>query len=408
MKRIFAIALLLITSACHQTTETPEPTPNPPVSDLSPLEKEVVSADNSFGFKLFSKININEQNKNVFISPFSVSMAFGMVLNGANGATLDSLKQSLDHAGFSMDEINKSYKNISAILTNLDPKVKFQIANSIWYRIGFEVIQKFLDDNRLYFDAEISSLDFNSPSAVQTINNWVNSKTNGKIPTIIDIIPPEMVMYLINAIYFKGTWTYQFDSTNTIDAPFTCADGSTVPSKLMNQKATYAYYANADLQMIDLPYGDRSFSMTIILPKTNVAIDQFAANLTQQQWNLLVEQLDSTEVELYLPKFKLEYEKRLNDELIALGMGIAFSDCADFSHISQSVGLHISEVKHKTFVEVNEEGTEAAAVTSIGVDITGIGPSTPIMFIDHPFIFAIREHQSGTILFIGKIVEPKL
>jgi serine protease inhibitor len=403
--QVFAIIIATIFISCsHQSTE-PSPSPGQPiVRDLTVLEKSVISSDNSFGLKLFSRINTVEQNKNVFISPFSVSMALGMALNGADGSTLDSMKQALEHSNFTMQEINESYKNISTILTHLDSKVVFQIANSIWCRNDFQVIPAFLNDCHEYFDAEAASLDFSSPSAVQTINNWVNSKTNGKIPTILDQIPPEVVMYLINAIYFKGTWTYQFDPAKTTDAVFTPPTGNTVSCRMMNQKTTYAYHATEQAQIIDLPYGNHSFSMTIILPKEGINIDQFAAELTQRQWDTFVNSLDSTEVDLSMPKFKVEYEKTLNDELSAMGMGIAFSDFANFSRIAHA-SLAISEVKHKTFVEVDEEGTEAAAVTSVGITLTAM-PLIPSMHVDRPFIFAIREHQSGTILFIGKIVNP--
>jgi serine protease inhibitor len=408
--RVFIILIIAVVCVgCSRQSTEPSPPPGQPIGgQLNGLEKSVVSSGNTFGFHLFTKVNSTEQNKNVFISPFSVSMAFGMALNGANGQTLDSLKHALGDAGVSLDDINNSYKNISAILTNLDTKIAFQIANSIWYRNGFPVEQKFLDDNKNYLDAEARELDFGQAGAVETINGWVDTKTHGKIPTIIEGIPEYMVMYLINAIYFKGTWTYQFDLQNTKDALFTCANGSAVSCKLMNQEATFAYYGDTAMQVIDLPYGDRFFSMTVILPAAGTSIDQFTSTLTQDQWNTITAHLDSTKVVLSLPKFKLEYKKTLNDELIAMGMGIAFSDQADFTRISQTGGLTISEVLHKTFVEVNEEGTEAAAVTAIGMRTTSAGgdPSPCIMRIDRPFIFAIRERQSGTILFIGKIVNP--
>jgi serine protease inhibitor len=401
---IVLLMSLAVITGCNDTKDNPviPPGGKPGSGNLSILEKSVVSSDNSFGLKLFSRINTSEQNKNVFISPFSVSMALGMALNGADGSTLDSMKQVLEHSGFTMQEINESYKNISEILTHLDSKVVFQIANSIWYRNGFLVMPAFLNNCQDYFDAEAASLDFNSLSAVQTINDWVNSKTNGKISKILDQIPSQTVMYLINAIYFKGAWTYQFDPAKTTDATFTTSMGSAVTCRMMNQKAVYAYNAANQAQIIDLPYGNRLFSMTIILPAIGTNIDQFAAGLTQQQYEALLSSLDSTEVEFSMPKFKVEYEKQLKDELSAMGMGIAFSDYADFSRIANAP-LTISEVKHKTFVEVNEEGTVAAAVTSIGISLTAM-PSYPIMRVDRPFIFVIREHASGTILFIGKIV----
>ncbi|MFZ1976366.1 MAG: serpin family protein [Bacteroidota bacterium] len=372
----------------------------------SAVDKFVVASDNSFGFRLFSQVNMNERNNNVFISPFSVSMAFGMVLNGANGTTLDSLEQSLGDAGLSLEEINNSYKNISSTLANLDASVVFQNANSIWYKTGFSVLQEFINDNKTYFDADVTSLNFSQPSAVSTINNWVNVKTDGKIPTILEKIPSDAVMYLINAIYFKGTWTNLFDPKKTSSAPFTCSDGSIASCSLMYQRVTFAYYADSNMQAIDLPYGNKSFSMTVILPNSGTSIDQFAEGLTQDQWNTITGNMDSSKVDLYIPKFTIEFGKSLNNELKALGMNIAFSKKhANFTRVNPMGGLYIDSVEHKTFLKVDEEGTEAAAVTSIGHGING-GPFFPLMRIDHPFILAIREHQSGTILFIGKIANP--
>lgn len=408
MKREILIPCIIAMAFVGCRNQSTEPLSSKKV-DHTTSEGRIVASANSFGFDLFNKVNNSDPNKNIFISPFSVSMAFGMVLNGAQGPTLDSLEKALGDAGVSLDDINNSYKNISATLTNLDPSVVFEIANSIWYQNGFPVLQTFLDDNKNYFDAEVIALDFTQPSAVQTINGWVNTKTHGKIPTILDEFPPSTMMCLINAIYCKGIWTYQFNPNNTIDTIFFCADGSTSRCQLMQQQATFAYYEDADIQAIDLPYGNRSFSMTVILPSTGTSIDQYAASLTQAKWDGIIAKLDSAEVILSLPKFKLEYGKTLNSELITMGMGIAFGNQADFSRISQQVGLKISEVLHKTFVEVNEEGTEAAAVTAIiFVTTTAYPPVNHIhsMNVNHPFIFGIREHASGTILFIGKILNP--
>jgi len=405
---VLAVFTTIMLGCRTHSTEPLQGQPN--IRNLDKVESTIVSSDNSFGFKLFAQINGSEQNKNVFISPFSVSMAFGMLLNGANGSTLDSLEQVLGDAGMSLNDINNAYKNVSALLTTLDASVTFQNANSIWYNDGFPVLSNFLTVNKNYFDAEVDSLDFTLPSAAQTINSWVNTKTNGKIPTIIDPTkPPSGIMFLINAIYYKGTWTYKFDTSGTKDASFTCADGSIATCKLMSQEDTYAYYEDSSVQAIDLPYGDRSFSMTVVLPAAGISIDQFASALTQAQWNTIINKLDSAKVDLYLPKFTLNFSKSLKDELKALGMGIVFDPSrADLSHISSKVGLVVSDVLHKTYVDVDEEGTEAAAVTAIIFTTAVIGgqPKINIMRIDHPFIFAIREHQSGTVLFIGKVVNP--
>lgn len=406
----FGVLLLVITLGCRDLGTLPD-TQQGQSRPLTSLEKALVASDNAFGFKLFQSVNRDEAGKSVFISPVSVSMALGMTLNGANGTTRDAMAHTLEFGGMSQDDINTSYKSLIAHLIGLDPKVKFQIANSIWYRPDLNVEQSFKEVNKLNFDAEINSIDFSDPSAPKTINGWVDRNTNGKIKEIVpDPIPRELVMYLINAIYFKGTWTYRFDTSQTRNDFFTLADGSRKPCRMMSQGGEFYYYADDQLQAIDMPYGDAGFSATILLPKAGTNIETFVGQLTQQQWNAWIGRLNKTKGDIYLPKFKLEYKKKLNVMLIAMGMSIAFNPgAADFTNIDRRGGLFISEVMHKTFVQVDEEGTEAAAVTSVGISRTSIGPSDNfIMRVDRPFIVVIRERHSGTILFIGKVVEPTL
>lgn len=377
--------------------------------DLKLAEVNLTTANNTFGLKLFKEIVLDEQDKNVFISPLSVSMALGMTYNGAAGTTEEAMRNTLEYGDLTNEEINESYRDLTDMLVNLDPSVQFQIANSIWYRRGFQVEQEFMDINQTYFDAEVSGLNFSLPSALITINNWVNQKTNGKITEIIDEIKPEIVMFLINAIYFKGDWTIQFDTAKTQDGDFYLLDGSKKTVRMMTQKNDFAYYSHEDFQAIDLPYGGQAFSMTIFLPDADVNIDDFIAQINDENLSDWIGCLNEIELYLSMPKFKLEYDLTLNDVLKALGMEIAFDQSqADFSKISQSLfgeRLYIDEVKHKTFVDVNEEGTEAAAVTSVGIGFTAAPPS---MTVDRPFVFVIREKFSNTILFMGKIVEPEL
>ena len=378
---------------------------------LTLAEKGLVGSDNKFGFKLFKEIVKEEENKNVFISPLSVSMALGMTYNGANGSTQEAMQRALELSGLTLQEVNESYKSLIELLTNLDPKVKFQIANSIWYREIFPIEDEFIEINKTYFDAEVSGLDFSAPNASNIINGWVNEKTNGKIEKIVDdVIHPLTMMFLINAIYFKGTWTYEFDEGQTRDDMFTLPNGSKKPCKMMSQENEFQYFENDNFQAIDLPYGDGDFRMTIFLPRREKDVDFLVALLNQENWNLWINSFYKQELTLQLPKFTLEYEIKLNDVLKALGMEVAFdSSQADFTKMykEEEVGanLYISKVKHKTYVEVNEEGTEAAAVTSVEMRLESAGVW---MRVDRPFIFAIRENHSGTILFIGKIVEPTL
>lgn len=375
--------------------------------ELSSLEKSLVDADNRFGLQIFRQINESEAGENLFISPLSISFALGMTLNGADGETEQAMRRTLELNGLDTQGINESYKSLMNLLNRLDPKVVFTIANSIWYRQGFDVEQSFIDINKTYFNAEVNSIDFSAPSALGTINKWVDDNTNSKITKILTNIPPDMVMYLINAIYFKGTWTNEFAKNLTSDAQFKKSDGTTAPCKLMQQDRVMPYLQTEKFQAVDLPYGDGDYSMTVILPTEDTDIDEFISNLTIDDWQKWIQHFSEKEGNLQLPKFTLEYEKKLNDILIDMGMAPAFDpNQANFTKINKDGNLVISEVKHKTYVKVDEEGTEAAAVTSVGIALTSVNTNRFYMRVDRAFVFAIRERNSGTILFIGKIEQP--
>ena len=372
---------------------------------LLPAEKTLVGSSNSFGIKLFKQIVQDEADQNVFISPLSASMALGMTCNGANGATQEAMAATLGLQSLSMPEANTSYRRVIDLLLELDPKVQMELANSIWYRQGFAFEEAFLDVNRAFFDAVVRGMNFSDPATKDVINGWVDEQTHGRITDLIDGIDPATVMFLINAIYFKGTWTYEFDPEDTRDEPFQLPGGTFIDVAMMRQAGDFGYFGNAQFQAVELPYGDGEFLMTILLPHQSVNIDAFIASITQDQWDQWMDSFEEKRIDVYLPKFKLEYERELNHDLTALGMGIAFSGQADFTNMYRPGGLFISLVKQKAFVEVNEEGTEAAAATVVVVQLTA-GPGPLTIRMDHPFVFAIRERHSGTILFMGKIVEP--
>jgi serine protease inhibitor len=375
--------------------------------ELSVKDREIAASGNTFGLQLFRELNKEEIGNNMFISPLSVSYALGMTLNGAVGETRTAMMNTLALKGLSTAEINASYKNLMTYLMKIDPKVILEIANSIWYADYLKVEQEFIDVNKKYFDALVRALNFGDPVSVDIINGWISEKTHGKIEEVIEEIRRDDVMFLINAIYFKGSWLYEFEPNETKDATFTLEDGRTVPVKMMEQKSDFRYFNNADFQAIDLPYGDEKYSMTIFLPRHGKKVDDLIAEMTEENWKGWVSELSGEKqpVNLFMPRFTLEYDVKLKDVLISLGMGVAFSGAADFSNIDKAGGLWIDDVLHNTFVEVNEEGTEAAAVTVVIIVRDSGGP--PIMRIDRPFIFVIREHESDTILFMGKIVEPE-
>jgi serine protease inhibitor len=375
--------------------------------DLTPQESGVVRADNGFGFRLFKEISRLEGDKNVFISPLSVAMALTMTYNGAGGTTREEMESVLELSGFSVQQVDEAYGGLMELLTHQDPNVDFRIANSIWYRQGFPVEEGFITTNATYFDALVSSLDFDSPEAGSTINRWVDENTNGKIQKIVDgPIDPAFVMFLINAVYFKGAWRYEFKESDTTDDPFTLADGSQKTCKMMMQECDLRYFSNSDFQAVDMPYGDAGFSMTVILPHQGGDVDSIVEQLDEESWSSWLGGFFETGVEIHFPRLKLEYGVSLNEALRSMGMEAAFDpERADFTGIGRDGGLYIDQVKHKSFVEVNEEGTEAAAVTSVETIWTSEPYNFP-MRVDRPFIFMIRESHTGAILFMGKIVEP--
>lgn len=398
------LAFVLILTGCDSAVQ--EETGPEPLRPLSQAEQQVVDTDNIFGLNLYSRLSTETLDENLFISPLSVSMALGMTLNGAVGDTRSGMLETLEKQGLSEESINASYQSLLDRFTQLDPKVQLDIANSIWYKEGFDVEPAFLDVNQTYFDAEIASLDFDDPSSPDVINHWVDDKTNGLIDKIIDQINPLDVMYLINAIYFKGTWTYEFDEANTTDQPFYNHDDTQSTIPLMSLAGSVAYARTPDASIIDLPYGDSLFSMTLVLPNDPGSFDDLAATISPETWHDWTDDLRATDITAFIPRFKLEYKKSLKGVLASMGMETALSpNTADFSGIHSRQDLFISDVMHKTFVEVNEEGTEAAAVTAVVVTTESAGGDQPIVFrADRPFIFAIREHHSNSILFIGKVV----
>jgi len=403
------VALAVVTAACNDPSG-----PSGGVARITALpralsagEQAVVGASNTFGFNLLRELEKTRGDSNIFMSPLSASMALGMTMNGTAGQTFDEMRATLGFGTRPSSEINAAYRSLIDLLRGLDKTVDFRIANSIWYRDGFPFETTFLDESRQFFDARVSPLNFNAASAPTTINDWVKQSTNGKIPTIIDgAIDRDAVMFLINAIYFNGAWTTRFDKTKTRADQFTTISGATAPIQMMNRKDTIAVAQTADGQIIDLPYGGGAFTMTILLPRPGKSIRDVIPTLTADSWAAAIAGVTNRSMELAMPKFSLEWEALLNDPLKALGMQLAFTPGgADFTRMSSTAGrqLYISKVKQKAFVDVHEEGTEAAAVTSVQIDLVSLPPG---IRIDRPFLFAIRERLSGTILFMGKIVRP--
>jgi serine protease inhibitor len=365
-----------------------------------PDVSSVASANTRFGFKLLQDLRERDSGANIFISPLSISIALTMTYNGAVGETEHAMAEVLEIEGLDRDAVNHSNAALRNSLENPDPKVEISIANSIWSRQGVEFNADFLERNRVFFGAEIASLDFSAPQATETINEWVNTNTNGKIEKIVDRISPQTLLFLINAIYFKGNWQDEFDKSQTRPGIFHLSDGNEKRVEMMRREGEYPYFRGENFEATILPYGDGRLGMYIFLPNRDSNLNKFLGNLNAGNWGDWISQFQDRRHDMMLPRFKLEYEVSLNDTLEALGMGIAFGSGADFSGMGPS--LFISEVKHKTFVEVNEEGTEAAAVTAV----VGVKSVPSVFRVDRPFFFAIYDTETETVLFMGVVTEP--
>lgn len=406
MKTIFLLAVLpFFFLFCNSCIDNPVSALEEEPLQLSAEEKFLLQKNSQFSFNIFNQINQQSLDSNTFISPLSIFLALGMTYNGAANATKDSLASVLGIENLSDDEFNKTAGSLINALLRWDPKLIMKIANSIWIREGFFVENEFKNVNQKYFNASIRNLNFSDGNAAQIINQWVSSNTNGYIDKIIESIPPHMVMYLINAVYFEGKWKHSFDKDKTYNGIFYLPDGSHKVCKMMTQRLSFKVSEGNNFIAVDLPYGNSSFSMTLLLPHENTNINTLISSFDQNSWNDLINNFSEREIVFSMPKFKFGYDAAdMKTALSNLGMGICFQPyIADFTRINNLGGLFIDEVKHKAFVEVDEEGTKAAAVTSIGIGIVSAPPSVTL---NRPFLFFIRESVSNSLIFMGKMVNP--
>ena len=402
-KYILLLFLLFSLTSCNLN-------PIEPGNEIEVSEKtaQLLKAQNDFGFELFRKVYSSEiEQDNIMVSPLSVSLALAMTYNGARGSTKTAMEKTLKVYGLTPDEINTSYRDLVKALKSIDPKVLLEIANSIYYRNSFQVENNFVVTNKNYYDAQVSALDFNSPEALKTINNWVAEKTHDKITSILKEIKPEHVMFLLNAVYFKGIWEKEFNVKNTEELPFYLENGNTLLVQTMQRNDTLPYMSNEIFSAIKLSYGKGNFNICIFLPQPDKGLNDIVGELNKTNWANWMSSYQNTEnVIIHLPRLKYAYEIKLNNVLSDMGMGIAFTGAADLTGINRDGGLYIDYVRHKTFVEVNEEGTEAAAVTVVAIGKTSAGPKYIPFYLNKPFLFAITEKDTGAILFMGTVKNP--
>jgi serpin B len=399
MKPFIAIAIVLLLVGSQ-------------IVGISGAAEQRTTTSSKFAFKLYNQLLKSNTNANVFVSPSSISLALAMTYNGAEGTTREAMARVLEIEGLSLNEVNSNFAELQRPPANADPKVQLKIANSLWARQGFTLKPEFLERVRQHYEAKVTSLDFGSAAAPMTINSWVKEKTDNLIDSIVDKINSDMVLFLVNAIYFKGRWGTEFDKAKTKPDQFHLANGQQKEVQMMWQSGSYSYFEDQDFQAVNLFYGTGRFSMYLFLPARETTLNDFHKKLTSTEWESWMRSFRTTPGQVMLPRFKVNYEVTLNEALQSLGMAEAFSNMADFSgmaKITQTERLYISEVKHKAFAEVNEEGTKAAAATSVGIAVTSVAipPKPFVMKVDRPFFFAIRDNTTGALLFMGSVVNPQ-
>lgn len=384
-------------------TEMAEPLP-----DFKSLVKStaIVEANNAFAFSLFNEIASEETEVNYMISPVSASLALGMMYNGAEGETKTAFEDTFNYGTASLEEVNSVNQGIMKQLTDDSSGAVFDIANSLWIRNDFPVKRSFVDLNQKYYDAEVRNMDFSDPETKDIINNWVATKTRDKIEKVIEgSIPSELVMYAINALYFKSDWKYTFKEEDTHDLPFYPENSVAENVPMMRMTQDLDYFSNEDFQSVRLPYKNDKYNMMVFLPNADRTIVDLVTEMNVETWATWLKAYTEQQIAFTMPKFKYSFDTEFSNALINMGLGVAFSDGANFSGLSDD-STKISFVKQKTFIEVNEKGTEAAAVTTVGAtnSVSGALGFT----LDKPFLFVITEKETNAICFIGKVGMPAL
>ncbi len=374
-------------------------------------QQKLAAANAGFAFKLLKEVTREQPARNVFISPYSVSSVLQMVCNGAGGKTREELEQVLGTSGMTMAAVNQSSLNLSRAIESGSSKVALNSANAIWYRRGIAIKQQFIACNRQYYQAKVEGLDFNDPASVGIMNAWVNEMTHGKIPSIVaGPIDPLSFVYLVNAVYFKGGWLDPFEPKDTKERVFHLRGGQEKKLPMMTRTDKFDYRRGTGYQAVRLPYKDTDLAMYVFLPDSGSSPEKLVAIMNGDNWHrITLPGFSERKGTLVLPRFKLEYGVDLKKPLRALGLSHAF-EAADLSAMC-SVPAFISEALQKTFVEVNEEGTEAAAATLM-VGTLGIETDQPKpfeMIVDRPFLCVIHRSDpgsAGSILFMGVVFDP--
>lgn len=430
-KRICALVIAVLLNACSPVNQSYTIDGKPNVVSFSISSDEIkkisdssiVSSNNQFGLKLFSALVKEEKDKNIFISPASVALALQMAYNGADKETKDEIAKTLEVSNLSIEDVNNLNKLLIKKLNNPAPDIQLKVANSLWGAKGRITFKNDFKSSLLsYYNAESKELDFGDAKTLDLINKWASNNTNGKITDLIDKIDSDVVSYIINAVYFKSNWTEKFKESDTRNEDFTLTDGSKKSVPMMSSFRDYRYYANYNqygnneipaenrFQGAEITYGkDKKVSLFLFLPNEKSSLEKFYSQLNNENLDKWLKGFYFTNGYISFPKFKTKFKNELGDNLKSLGMKNSFDPSnANFSKMGTSPlgNIYISRVLHNTFIDVNEEGSEAAAVTAV----ENSAASSPVMerFVaNRPFFYVIRDNETKSILFMGSVNNPE-
>jgi len=398
---LLAIIFLPIVSSCQKKKGVLMPKK----IELPANGQKIVEANNTFGIEVFDKINSFSSNKNLIFSPLSLHIAMTMAFNGACHKTALEIQNALKLNNIALEDVNNCYKTLLKELAEVDPKVTFAIANSFWFNNNFFVLDGYKSTLKNYFNAQVRNLNFTNVSAINTINKWCSDNTKGKIDKIIESLSADEVAILLNALYFNGKWYQKFEKSNTQDRDFYLADNTTIQVATMQQQNDFLAQVYETFTVVELPYGQGNFAIDLFLPAKNKTIVDLIDSL--KNFDRIIKELMKYNVNIFLPKFEYKSDFELVEILKIMGINEAFIDRADFCNISNSQQINISKVKQKTYIKLDEEGTEAAAVTQVSFKLTAAVANNYLeVHFDRPFLYVIRETTTNTIIFIGTVANP--
>ncbi|MBQ9529692.1 MAG: serpin family protein [Bacteroidales bacterium] len=393
-----AAAIALVAASCNPSVNNPYK-----ALEIPTKATEFVEKGHDFSLEFIDRIN-DVEKKDFIVSPLSMQFLLGMILNGAQGATADEICDVLGYGAGEIEDVNQFCQSMLAQLPKLDKQTTLSIANAIFVDEGWPLLDSYKSTVGKAYNAKLSNLDFSKGAAsAKVINRWCSDQTHGMIDKVLETTDPAMLCYLLNALYFKSQWKEKFNKSNTADETFTDEAGNKSTVKMMKQNESFSYQHNDVFKIVRMPYGNGAFSMIALLPQEGKTIADALDEIKESGWRETLLSMVHCDVDLWLPRFETKYHINLNDILSDMGMPTSFTNSADFKAMSD-YALKLSFVQQDAVIKVDEEGTEAAAISMAGMmkDAAAAPGERVVFHADHPFLYFITEASTGAILFAGR------